>query len=162
MKNNHSSSVSREAKERRRLKAGGMFKVGISQAEVARKLRVSPAAACLWYNAWKEEGIRGLKSKGHPGFVSELTESDRKKVRQAILRGARKFGYDTDLWTLERISAVMQRVTGKSFGTTWTWQIVLSLGFTNQKPEARSKERDEDAIQTWGRTTFPRLKKMGA
>lgn len=144
------------------MRAGAMFAAGKRQAEVARKLRVTPAAVSLWHQAWEAEGMKGLKSKGHPGFVSEFTEADGKKVRAALLKGARKYGYATDLWTLERIADVMKKVTGKSFGTTWTWHIVLSLGFTNQKPERRSKERDEMAIETWQRSTFPRLKKMGA
>ncbi len=162
MSKSHSSSVSREVRERRRMRAGAMFAAGKRQAEVARKLRVTPAAVSLWHQAWEAEGMKGLKSKGHPGFVSEFTEADGKKVRAALLKGARKYGYATDLWTLERIADVMKKVTGKSFGTTWTWHIVLSLGFTNQKPERRSKERDEMAIETWQRSTFPRLKKMGA
>ena len=162
MKTYHISSLSREAKEQRRLKAGRLFKAGISQAEVARHLRVTPAAAHGWYHAWNQRGMQGLKSRGQTGFPSKLTDTDRRKLKRAILQGARKFGYETDLWTLERIGAVMKRVCKKSFGTTWMWQIVLSLGFTCQKPERRSKERDEQAIQTWRRTTFPRLKKMGA
>lgn len=162
MKNHHISSLSREAKERRRMKAGSLFKKGVTQAEVARRLRVTPAAVNGWYHSWKQQGMRGLKSKGQTGFPSQMTESDRKKLKQAIVKGARKFGYDTDLWTLERISAVMKRVTKKSFGTTWTWHIVTGLGFTCQKPEQRSKERDERAIREWRERTFPRLKKMGA
>lgn len=161
MKHAHISSLSREGKEQRRLKAGAMFKAGIAQAEVARRLRVTPAAVHGWYHAWKRTGMRGLRSKGHPGFASQLTDADRRKLKGAIVQGARTFGYDTDLWTLERIAAVMQRVTGKSFSITWTWQIVLSLGFTPQKPERRSRERDEEAIRTWQYRTFPRLNKMG-
>lgn len=157
----HTTSVSRGGRERRRMRAGTMFTAGKTQAEVARKLGVTPAAVSLWHQAWEAEGMKGLKSKGHPGFESECTEADRKKIRAAILKGARKYGYDTDLWTLERIGAVMKQVTGKSFGITWTWHIVTELGFTNQKPERRSKERDEAAIQNWRRNTFPRLKKMG-
>ena len=162
MKNHHISSLSREAKERRRMKAGVLFKKDVTQAEVARCLRVTPAAVNGWYHIGKQQGMRGLKSKGQTGFPSQMTESDRKKLKQAIVKGARKFGYNTDLWTLERIRAVMRQVTGKSFGHTWTWQIVLSLGFTNQKPERRSKERNEHAIREWRERTFPRLKKMGA
>ena len=162
MKTSHLSSLSREAKERRRLKAGRLFKAGVPQAEVARRLRVTPAAVHGWYHAWKEQGIRGLKSKGQTGFPSRMTDADRRKLKRAILQGARKFGYETDLWTLERMSTVMKQVCRKSFGITRTWQIVLNLGFTCQKPERRSIERDEHAIQAWRRTTFPRLKKMGA
>lgn len=162
MKTSHISSESREARERRRFKAAKLFQQGIHQAEVARRLSVTSAAVHGWYHVWKKSGISGLRSKGHPGFSSQLTETDRTKLKTAILKGAKKFGYNTDLWTLERIGAVMKRVTGKSFGHTWTWQIILSLGFTNQKPERRSKERDEKAIRAWKERTFPRLKKMGA
>lgn len=162
MKNDHTSSLSREAKERRRLKAGQMFQKGITQAEIARRLRVTPAAANLWYHRWKKKGMRGLKSKGQTGFSSQLTEGDRRKLKKAILQGATRFGYETDMWTLKRMSAVMKRVTKKSFGTTWTWHIVTRLGFTCQKPERRSKERNEEEIRRWREITFPRLKKMGA
>lgn len=162
MNNAHISSESREAKEKRRFKAAVLFKKGMHQAEVARRLGVTPAAVHGWYHTWKTYGTKGLRSRGHPGFVSRLTEQDRKKCRTAILKGARTFGYDTDLWTLERIRTTMKRVTGKSFGITRVWQIVLSLGFTNQKPERRSRERDEKAIHHWKERTFPRLKKMGA
>lgn len=162
MKNSHTSSLSRDAKERRRLKAGELFKAGMRQADVARKLKVTPAAVHGWYHTWKEQGVRGLKSKGPAGFSSSFTEKDKKKLKRAILGGARKFGYDTDLWTLDRISAAMRQVAKKSFSTAWTWHIVTGLGFTPQKPEAKSKERNEDAIRTWTQRTFPRLKKMGA
>ena len=162
MNTSHLPSESRESREKRRFKAAELFQKGIHQAEVARRLGVTPSAAHGWYHVWKKQGIRGLRSKGHPGFPSELTEADRKKVKRAILQGAKKFGYDTDLWTLGRIGTVMRRVTGKSFGHTWTWQIVLSLGFTPQRPERRSQERDEEAIRKWKEHRFPRLKKMGA
>lgn len=162
MKNYHTSSLSREAKERRRLKAGQMFKKGIIQAEVARRLLVTPAAVNLWHHRWKKKGMHGLKSKGQTGFPSQMTEDDRLKLKKAILNGATKFGYETDMWTLERISAVIKRITKKSFGITWTWHIVTMLGFTCQKPERRSKERNEEAIRRWREITFPRLKKMGS
>lgn len=144
------------------MKAGKMFKKGISQAEVARRLRVTPAATNGWYHAWKKKGIQGLQSRGQTGFPSQMTENDRTKLKKAILNGATNFGYETDMWTLERIAAVMKRITKKSFKTTWTWHIVTQLGFTCQKPERRSKERDEQAIQRWKTITFPRLKKMGS
>ena len=161
MNTSHLPLESREAKEKRRFKAAKLFKKGIHQAEVARRLGVTPAAVHGWFHTWKTQGIKGLRSQGPPGFPSRLTEQDRRKCRAAILKGARKFGYDTDLWTLARIRTVMKRVTKKSFGITRVWQIVLSLGFTNQKPKRRSTERDEGAIRRWKDHTFPRLKKMG-
>lgn len=148
--------------ERRRLKAGTLFKNGETQAAVARLLGVTPAAANQWHRAWQKRGIDGLKSRGRPGPSATLTPAKARKIKAAILRGPRTFGYGTDLWTLERIRAVVRKVAGLSFGATWTWHIVTTLGFSCQKPQTRNKERDEHAIANWRRRTFPVLKKMGS
>ena len=42
------------------------------------------------------------------------------------------------------------------------WRILGGLGFSVQKPERRAIERDEDAVQTWKRKTWPALKKSQA
>lgn len=158
----HKSSSARKTLERRRLKAGKLFKNGKPQAETARLLGVTPAAVNQWHRAWKKRGIDGLKSKGRPGPSATLTPAKAQKIKAAILKGPRVFGYGTDLWTLERIGAVMRRVAGLSFSVAWTWHIVTTLGFSCQKPQVKAKERDERAIANWRRKTFPVLKKMGA
>ena len=160
MNHHHISSSSRKELEERRMNAAGMFKKGYSQTEVAKKFRVSAAAASQWHAAWTTEGVRGLKSKGSPGPEPTLTDKERAKIRAAILKGPKAFGYDTNLWTLERIAAVMQKVAGHSFGITWTWHLVIRLGFSCQQPVTRARERDEKAITSWKRSTFPVLKKI--
>lgn len=143
------------------MKAGKLFQRGCTQAEVARTLRVTPAAVSQWHILWKERGLSGLKSKGHPGAETTLTKEKRQKLKRAILKGPRAFGYATDLWTLERIKSIAKKEAGLSFGTTWIWHTVISLGLSCQKPIKRTVERDEKAIRTWKLKTFPRLKKMG-
>ena len=49
---------------------------------------------------------------------------------------------------------------GVKFGQTQIWRILGGLGFSAQKPERRAIERDEDAVQTWKRKTWPGLKKQ--
>ena len=159
---NHILSLSRQEKEKRRLKAGKLFEKGITQAKVAQKLKVSHTAALLWHQMWQNEGIEGLKSKGKSGPESQLTEKDRKAVRKAIFKGASKFGYDSDLWTLDRVAAVMKKVAKVKFKRTHTWETLLSMGFTCQKPQLRPREQNQKQIKQWKLKTFPRLKKMGA
>ena len=161
MKPYHTSSSSRKRLEQRRMKAGKLFQKGCVQAEVARTLRVTPAAVNQWHIVWRMEGLSGLKSKGHPGIRTALTREKAQKVKRAILKGPRSFGYATDLWTLERIKAVAKKQAGLSFGTTRVWQMVIALGFSCQKPVKRAVERDEKAIAAWKLITFPSLKKMG-
>lgn len=161
MKPYHTSSSSRKRLEQRRMKAGKLFQKGCTQAEIARTLRVTPAAVNQWRIVWHAHGLSGLKSKGHPGIQTALTKQKAQKLKRAILKGPRSFGYTTDLWTLERIKAIAKKEAGLSFGATWIWHTIIALGFSCQKPVKRAVERDEKAIAAWKLTAFPSLKKMG-
>lgn len=161
MKNKHISSLSRETREKVRLKAGKLFKQGATQAEIARKFQVTTAAVNYWHKAWKRQGMKGLHSKGHPGFASKLTKKKRLLFKQAVLKGPLSYGYQTNLWTLPRLAAVMNKVAKVRFSEVWTWHIVRDLGFTPQKPQVKARQRDETAIAEWKTRTLPELKKMG-
>lgn len=153
--------MSRKEKETRRLKAGKLFDKGRAQAEVARKFKVTTAAANHWHAAWKKGGTAALKSKGNSGFESALTPEKQRNFKKAILQGPRAFGFETDLWTLARLAAVMKKVNQIKFSEVWIWHIVRELGFTPQKPQVKAKERNEKAIAEWKARRLPDLKKMG-
>ena len=147
--------------EKRRLKAGILFKQGYSQAKVARTLRVTRAAVHYWRQDYVKQGMRGLKSKGPVGFSSKLTKKDKNLFRKAILKGPLFYGYETDLWTIPRLKAILKKVTRVSFGNVWVWNIVRNLGFTPQKPQVKAVQRNDKKIKEWKDKTLPGLKKMG-
>lgn len=147
--------------EKRRLKAAQLFARKIRQAEVARRCGVSRTAAHYWYTTWKTNGKEALRSSGHPGPQSRLTPDKAEKVRVTLLEGATAAGYDTDLWTLPRIARMMRQVAGISYHPGYVWRIVGALGFTCQKPETRSRERNEAAIKRWRAERWPVIKKRG-
>lgn len=157
----HISTLSRKEREKIRLKAGKLFRKSIPQADIARKFGVTPAAVNYWHKDWQKKGINGLKSKGHPGFSSKLTDEKRVLFKKAVLKGPLSFGFETNLWTLSRLASVMKKIAGVSFGHNHTWQIIRALGFTCQKPQVKAKERDEAAIKAWREKRLPGLKKMG-
>ncbi|WP_186319104.1 winged helix-turn-helix domain-containing protein [Streptomyces sp. SAJ15] len=41
------------------------------------------------------------------------------------------------------------------FSSAQTWRILRQMGFTVQVPQRRAAERDEDAVATWIRETWP-------
>ncbi|MBU3964824.1 winged helix-turn-helix domain-containing protein [Patescibacteria group bacterium] len=90
-----------------------------------------------------------------------MTEEKRILFKKAILKGPEEYGFETNLWTLSRLAAVMKKATGVKFKHNHTWEIVRSLGFTCQKPQVKAKERDEQAIKEWKEKQLPVLKKMG-
>lgn len=161
MKNTHVSSLSRKDKEKRRLQAMHLYQKGISQYRIAKKFDVSFEAVSKWVEAYEKKGADSLKSKGKPGPKSKLDQEKQQKLKKAILKGPKAMGYKTDLWTLERLQALIKKISRVNYHQGHVWKIMINLGFTCQKPQRRAKERNEAAIREWKLETFPRLKKMG-
>jgi len=115
-----------KALERRRMSAGKLFGAGVSQYRVAKHFSVSTAATNQWHKAWRAKGEDGLASKGNPGFASVYTSEKKRDLKELILTGPKKYGYDTDFWTVERIAAVARRKLGIKLRVTQTWRTIIS------------------------------------
>jgi transposase len=150
----------RAALEARRLRAAALFAQGRSQAEVARDLGVSRQSAHVWHADWLQGGVDALRSRGPTGPDPRLSAAQLAKVEQALLQGAQANGFDTDLWTLERVAVVITQLTGVRYHPGHVWSVLRQrLGWTLQRPERRASERDEQAIARWVQQEWPRIKK---
>jgi transposase len=146
--------------KRRRLLAADMFKKGKPQADVARALGVSPQSVSIWYRTWQEGGREALKGAGRAGRLPYLDDDDLAAVVTALKKGPRANGITSDLWTLARVSDVIEQVTGVRYSQTQTWSVLHDrLGWSRQRPSRKALERDEGAIATWVAEDWPRIKK---
>ena len=69
-------------------------------------------------------------------------------------------GFDTDLWTVERVAAVITQLTVVRHHPEHVWVILRHrLGWTLQRPERQAIERDEEAIARWVAQEWPWIKK---
>src|SRR3989338_1616763 len=146
--------------ERRRLQAGRYFSQGKAQAWVAERMRVTTATTCKCYHRWNADREKGLRSKGRCGIKKSLTKEKLQQIRSALDKGPLNAGFTNDLWTLERVRTVMKRETKRSFHIGSVWKILTrDLGWSNQKPSKRARERNEAAIARWRKTQWPAIKK---
>jgi len=142
------------------MRAANLFARGASQADVARELGVSRQSASDWYATWRTGGKRALRGAGRAGRLPKLSESDLAKVARALEAGPKANGFATDMWSLARVAAVIESVTGISYSTTQTWWILRErLHWSRQRPARRAIERNEDAIRAWVKNRWPRVKK---
>ena len=144
--------------EQRRLEAARMFAHGATQAEVARTFGVSAQAASVWYRRWHEGGEHALRGAGRAGRKPRLSQAELEAVAQALRKGPGAFGFDTELWTLTRIAAVIERLTGVRFHPGHVWRLLRELGWSVQRPARRATERDDAAIVGWRAEEWPRIK----
>lgn len=144
------------------MEAGRWFRRGLSQAEVARRLKVSRMAVSKWHAAWEKNGAAGLKSKGKPGQDPRLTTEDVRAVRRVLLRGPQKAGFATDLWTLARMAKVIREVASVSYHPSHVWKVLRAMNFSAQMPSAKPRERNEGEIKAWQEKVWPQIKKRGS
>lgn len=145
---------------KKRLRAGRMLLAGKSCAEAALAVGVARQTVYTWKHLLDEGGcIDALRAVPERGRPAQLDEGQLAAVRAVILQSPTEHGFATELWTLKRVGAVIERMHGVRFGQTQVWRILGSLGFSVQKPEKRAIERNEDAVRSWKRSTWPALKK---
>lgn len=144
---------------KKRLKAGRMLLAGKGCTDVAKAVGVARQTVHTWKGLLDEGGIDALRGVPERGRPAQLDEQQLAAVRATLLRSPTEYGFGTELWTLKRVGAVIERLHGVRFGQTQVWRILGSLGFSPQKPEKRAIERNEDAVRNWKRSTWPSLKK---
>jgi transposase len=145
--------------ERRRLEAMALLDQGWSQAEIARRLGVTPGAVSQWKKRYRRDGPEALKATPHPGPKPKLPPRQREQLGLLLLKGARTHGYKTELWTLKRVTELIHRRFGVQYDPSGVWHVLHNMGWSPQKPERRARERDEKAIERWRKKDWPRIKK---
>ena len=149
----------RDQLEQHRLRAAELFAVGVHQVEVARQLGVSRQAAHTWHGRWKAGGPAALRSRGPTGPTPRLDDAALATVEQALNRGATANGFVGELWTLERVALVIERLTGVRHHPAHVWAILSHrLGWSVQRPRRRAAERNQQAIDQWVAADWPRIK----
>ena len=149
--------------EKRRFRAMTLLEKGLSQAEVARRTKVSRQSVLRWNRQRLAGGKDALRAAGRAGRKPRLDHSQEQALVKVLVAGPEAAGFATPLWTLERVAKVMRREFGFDCHATTARRVLRDrLGWSCQKPAGRALERDEAAIATWKRQTWPALKKRPA
>ncbi len=148
-----------DALEKRRFKAFVLLRKGLSEAEVARQVGVHRQSVNRWAKQIEEQGKSGLKKAGRAGRKSRLSEADLKRLEIGLKRGSEALGYETNLWTLDRIAKLIERDFGVKYHPGHVGWLLGKLGWSCQRPVGRALQRDELAIARWEKRRWPELKK---
>ena len=110
----------------------------------------------VWHARFKAGGPDGLRSQGPTGPTPQLSDARLRQVEQALLEGPGANGFTGELWTLDRIAVVIQRLTGVCHHPAHLWAVLHHrLGWSVQRPIRRAAERDQAAIDAGSPPTGP-------
>ena len=149
-----------EALEKRRREAVRLVvEEGWSQSAAARQVKAAQQSVSRWVGEYRRRGSAGLRRAGRAGRKPLLNAAQRERLTALLLEGPEAHGFPTPLWTCPRVV----RLIGDEFGVDYheghVWKVLRGLGWSPQRPVGQARERNEEAIRTWKRTTWPGLKK---
>jgi transposase len=146
----------RQAFEGVRMQAGALFAAGHSRAQVAHQLGVARQNVSRWHAQWQAGRAGGAAQRRPHRTRPRLSDAQLAAIDQALRKGARAHGFDTDHWTLARITTVIEQVTGVAYHPGHVWKLLRHrMGYRLQRPARRAVERDERAIARWVAEDWP-------
>lgn len=139
--------------------AVALYRQGLSTREVAEQIGCAPASVSRWNDAFERYGPVGLAAKPQSGGRSRLSTRELERLVRILLKGARAYGFSTELWTLRRVQHVIEQEYATSYHVGHLWRVLRELGFSAQKPARRAREQDEAAVQAFRERDWPAIKK---
>jgi transposase len=145
--------------EARRRSVVALLKQELSLHEIARRLGCHASSVLRWRNAWQAGGPAALTATPAAGRPARLTANQKARLVRLLAQGAMAHGYRTELWTTQRIAALIARRLGVHYHRNHVGKLLHQLGWSHQTPERRAVERDDGAIAAWKQSGWPRVKK---
>src|SRR5260370_3324103 len=98
-----------EALEERRMSALQLFGEGLNNSEIGRRLRVANQTVSRWRTEYASGGKKALVKAGRAGRKPELSAKQGKLLVDKLLAGPEKLGYETPLWTCNRVADLIEQ-----------------------------------------------------
>lgn len=150
--------LSHEVLEQYRFRAILLRKKGWLVNEIADAFGVNRRAVTRWWAIYTKEGKKALQSKKASGPSYKLTPEEMKQLISFFEEDATQHGFETPLWTCQRIQQVIKKRTGKKLHTTNVMRWIKKLNFTNQKPQRQATQQDEKAVKRWVKEDWPKIR----
>lgn len=145
--------------EQRRQRAISLLQEGYQPVDIATMLGVDRRSVRRWKAIHRRKGENGIRAKQASGRPPKLDSIHLRKLEKALLKGSKKAGYPTDLWTCPRVAQLIHSLFGVRYHVDHIGRILHDLGWSPQKPERRAIERNETRIKEWVKVDWPRIKK---
>ncbi|HEY1158856.1 MAG TPA: winged helix-turn-helix domain-containing protein [Arthrobacter sp.] len=151
----------RAVREVVRRQAVQLLAQGLSAAQVAVQLRVTPQAVRRWRRLQSVGGDAALSSAGAPGPECRLDAAQLAELGRVLEAGPAASGWVQDQrWTLARVCVVVRRLFGVRYSLKGMSLVLHRAGFSVQVPQHRAAEQDTAAVTSWIQEAWPHIKAL--
>jgi transposase len=132
----------KNAKSKLRLLSAIHRKRGKSIDEIAYLLSKPRRTIHGWLTRFQKRGIDGKDSIKQPGRPATLKLTQRKNLVKDLERGPPH--NPTGLWSTKELKELLKRKYHVDFVNQHIWRLLISLGFSMQRPRKRHYQRPSD------------------
>lgn len=133
---------------------------GTSICEVARAYGTDRTTIHRWVRRYREHGAEGLQRRPVSGRPRKSTGISLYNLKRLVLAPASRYGFETDLWTVGRVHAVLERCYRVDISEDTVWRRLRDMGLTWQTPEREYFQADAEERQRWQKETIPQIQEI--
>jgi len=132
---------------------------GTPIVQVAQALGVDRTTIHRWLDRYQQAGgDRGLQRRPVSGRPRKLQCISEYNLKRIVLAPASRFGFETDLWTVSRLHAVLVDRFNENVSEDTVWRRLRDAGLTWQTPEREYFQADPVKRERWQRETLPKIR----
>src|SRR3989442_1706912 len=125
-----------EALEKRRMAAVRLFPTDVNNSEIGRRLKICDQTVSRWRAQYRVGGESALRKAGRAGRKPLLSTGDQNRLVELLQKGPERLGYETPLWTCDRVADLIAQEFEVSYHAGHVWKILRQLNWSVQKPGA--------------------------
>lgn len=141
-----------------RIRAVDAVRNGMSVSQTATAFGIDRTTLHRWLARYARQGDAGLRRRPVSGRPRKLPGITAARLKRMVLAPASKFGFETDLWTVGRLHAVLVHRLNMDVSEDTVWRRLREAGLTWQTPERQYFEADAAARQRWQEETIPKIR----
>jgi transposase len=111
-----------------------------------------------WLRRHDEEGEAGLQRRPVSGRPRKLQAINGYNLKRIVMAPASRYGFETDLWTVGRVHAVLEDRFNDDVSEDTVWRRLREIGLTWQTPERQYFEADPEIRRRWQAETIPKIR----
>jgi transposase len=141
-----------------RVRAVSAVQKGVSVSQAAQAYGIDRTTLHRWLRRHVDGGDSGLLRRPVSGRPRKLQSTNQHNLRRIVLAPASRYGFETDLWTVGRVHAVLVDRFNEEVSEDTVWRRLREAGLTWQTPEREYFQADPVKRQRWQQETIPAIR----
>jgi transposase len=141
-----------------RVRAVQAVQKGTPLGQAAQAYGVDRTTLYRWLRRYRDGGETQLRRRPVSGRPRKLVGKHQYQLKRMVLAPASRYGFETDLWTVARLHAVLRDCYGQEVSEDTVWRRLREAGLTWQTPEREYFQADALERRRWQHETIPQIR----